>query len=173
MNKAQFLEDIQQRQRPTLVEFWAPWCAPCRVMAPALERVSQRYQGRVDLVRVNADEAGELVQALGVYGIPTLIAYDNGREVLRRTGIQSESGLAQIFEALAHGDWMSVQGPSKTERLLRLISGGVLLVLGLSNTSSWWLMVLGGVLMFSGVYDRFPVYRALAPKVKRWLRLEA
>jgi len=155
---------------PLVVEFWAPWCGPCRVMAPAFERVAQKYAGQVTVVRINADDSPEVVQALGILGIPTVLGFKDGREVFRRVGLQSESALNQLFAALVQGRVDVGNSLGMTERLLRLVSGTALLAWGWFNESSVILMVVGAGLMFSAVYDRCPVWRALTTWVKSRLQ---
>ncbi len=170
MNLEQWQEMLHRASRPLIVEFWAPWCGPCRVMAPLLERVAHTFEERVDLVRINADDSPEVVQALGILGIPTLIGFDGTREVFRRMGMQSESTLERLFEALAEGKSTAVSSPSLMERLLRLASGTVILALGWINGPAVVLMLLGAALIFSAVYDRCPLYNALALRVKSRLQ---
>ncbi|WP_299027188.1 thioredoxin domain-containing protein [uncultured Thermanaerothrix sp.] len=170
MNLEQWQEMLQRTSWPIVVEFWAPWCGPCRVMAPSLERVAHKFEGQVDLVRINADDAPEVVQALGILGIPTLIGFEGGREVFRRVGLQSESTLERLFEALLKGKTEGVSSLGRIERLMRLVSGTVILVLGWGNGPALALMLVGAALIFSAVYDRCPLYNALISRVKAWRR---
>ncbi|MDZ7733938.1 MAG: thioredoxin [Acidimicrobiia bacterium] len=78
---------------PVLVDLWAPWCGPCRMVSPALEKLARDYAGRVKLVKVNVDEAPGISQRFGVQGIPTLLVSDGGRILDRRTGAAPESQL--------------------------------------------------------------------------------
>ncbi len=170
MLQTSFLDRLRRHERPVVVDVWAPWCLPCRTIEPALDRLAERYAGRVDLWRVNADEEPEAVRALGVYGVPTLIGFRQGREVVRRTGALSEDALAQLFEAALSG-----QGPAHprlmaTDRLLRLLAGGALLALGWRAGPAPALLVIGGIVLFSGVYDRCPLWQAVAPRLVAALR---
>lgn len=171
MNLEEWQSTLNQSSLPIVVEVWAPWCGPCRVMAPGLERVAQRYAGQVELVRVNADESPEVVQTLNILGIPTLIGFDRGKEVFRRMGLQSEAALGQLFDALTRGQTPHIS-LGLTERLLRLISGTVVLVLAWNNDASWILIAVGLGLIFSAVYDRCPLYNMLTTRVKSWLSLK-
>jgi thioredoxin len=170
MNKKQFLEKLQQTAQPVIVELWAPWCAPCRSMAPALERAAKEFQDRVELLRINADEVPELVRDLGVLGIPTLIAYRGEQELFRKSGAQSLESLQGLFASALAGE-SAKRGPSSLDRLLRAGAGVALAVIGLANPAAWLLLVPGGLLLFSAVYDRCPIYQAVAPRLKAWLKI--
>jgi thioredoxin 2 len=71
---------------PILVDFWAPWCGPCRTVAPHIEQLAQRNSGKLLVVKVNADEVSDLTTRLGVQGIPTLAIFSKGREAGRTVG---------------------------------------------------------------------------------------
>jgi len=71
---------------PVLVDFWAPWCGPCRMMAPAFEQASRQLAGRALLVKVNSDDNPMLSQRYGIRSIPTLLRLDGGRESARQSG---------------------------------------------------------------------------------------
>jgi len=71
---------------PVLVDLWAPWCGPCRVVAPGVERAARELAGRLKAVKVNVDEAPRVAEHLGVRGIPTLLILRQGREVARQVG---------------------------------------------------------------------------------------
>ena len=71
---------------PVLLDLWAPWCGPCRVVAPGVERAARELAGRLKAVKVNVDEAPRVAERLGVQGIPTLLILRQGREVARQVG---------------------------------------------------------------------------------------
>jgi thioredoxin 2 len=79
---------------PVVVDFWAPWCGPCRMISPALERLAARYAGRMKLVKVNVDENPDVAARYGAMSIPLLVLIDHGREVDRQVGAAPESRLA-------------------------------------------------------------------------------
>lgn len=88
-----------------LVDLWAPWCGPCRMVSPALERLARANAGRVKLVKVNVDEAPAIAERFGVRGIPTLLVLRHGTVVARQTGAPPEPALrAWLDEALRHAD---------------------------------------------------------------------
>lgn len=82
----------------TLMDFGAPWCAPCRLQEPIIHRLADRFQGKVLIAASNVDENRALASSLGIQGIPTLIIFKNGREIQRLVGLQSESTLSDVLE---------------------------------------------------------------------------
>jgi thioredoxin 1 len=140
---------------------------PCRTIKPILEKLAQEYKGRVDLWQVNADESQELLRDLKVYGIPTLIVYRDGKEILRQVGAKPAGALKSLFESLATGGELIPEGLSNLTRFIRLTIGGVILVLGWANQSNWLIFLLGGIVMFTAVYDRCPIWRALTAQFKK------
>jgi thioredoxin len=166
MKKFEFQRKIKNNPRPIIVDLWAPWCAPCRAMEPAFKHTSQKYSGRVDVLKINADESPEVMKELGVMSIPTVIGFANGQEILRRAGMQTEGMLDFFFEATFNQKKPAVMPPAPAARVVRTILGVSLLIAGWFWGQSILLMVLGGVVIFSGFYDRCPVFKAIAPRVK-------
>jgi thioredoxin 1 len=83
----------------TLVDFWAEWCGPCRMMAPVLDEVAAQYAGKVTVGKVNVDNEGELAQEFSVSSIPTLIIMKDGQEVNRYIGVTPKAELARGLDA--------------------------------------------------------------------------
>ena len=79
-----------------LVDFYAEWCGPCRAQAPVLEAFAERYEGRVKVAKLDVDQAPSVAQRLGIISVPTLVAFREGKETARRTGVQSSEGLAAL-----------------------------------------------------------------------------
>jgi thioredoxin 2 len=97
-----FERHIQRSEVPIVVDFWAPWCGPCRAMAPVFEAAAQRLEPRVRFVKVNTDEVPELANRFAIRGIPTVIAFKQGREVARQSGAMSGEQLQQwLTDSLA------------------------------------------------------------------------
>jgi thioredoxin len=177
MDSSHHVKDFQSKlnanNRPVVVDFWAPWCAPCRRIEPALHRVEQEYKGQVDLWRINADENPDLLRHLHVYGIPTLLAFQGQAEVTRSTGVASPGAIKSLFEAALQGEAPLAAGIPVAERALRLGAG-----LFLAGLAAWGgfsgiylaLAVLGGAVAFSAVYDRCPIWQAIAPRASAWLK---
>lgn len=81
-----FGEIAERSVVPVLVDLWAPWCGPCRMVSPALEQLAREFRGRVKLVKVNVDDAADLATRFAVMGIPTLLVLQQGQVVERQTG---------------------------------------------------------------------------------------
>ncbi len=164
MNDASFFDRLQHNERPVVVDIWAPWCMPCRVIEPELARLSRDHQDQVDVWKVNADEQPDVVRALRVFGIPTLLVFRDGREILRRTGADP-AGLVGLFEAARTGAVPVRRGPTPVDRLLRSLAGIALIVIGWQSGPALALLALGGALFFSAVYDRCPIWRMVTARL--------
>ncbi len=86
INSSQFEDEVIKEIIPTVVDFWAPWCGPCRMVSPILEDIATRYPGRIKVVKINTDENPDISMRFGIQGIPTLILFKDGREVNRIIG---------------------------------------------------------------------------------------
>lgn len=171
-----FIERLRSHPHPVVVDFWAPWCAPCRAIEPAVEKLGEEFAGQVDLWKVNADKQPHLVRSLHIYGIPTLIAYHDGKEVGRRTAAATEAVLSSLFVSAITGEKLVQKGLDLNDRFLRLGTGlalvGLAILSGLTGAS---LLVagLGGVIMFTAVYDRCPIYRIVSMQLKGLFQRES
>ena len=85
--------DMNIAEGITLVDFWAPWCGPCRIQTPILEELAESIEGRVKIAKVNTDEASGVARGFGVQAIPTLILFKDGKELQRFIGVQSKDVL--------------------------------------------------------------------------------
>jgi len=137
------------------------------MVKPILEKLALEYTGRVDLWQINADEHQDLLRELKVYGIPALIVYRDGKETLRQVGAKPASALESLFKKLASGDEPTVAGLSITDRFIRMGAGIAIAVIGWTTQSNWLLILFGAALMFSAIYDRCPIWRALTAQFKK------
>jgi thioredoxin 1 len=93
-----FEKAVLQSSVPVLVDFWAPWCGPCRMIAPMLDELSLEYEGRLRIVKVNADDNPDILGRLGIMGIPALVFFKDGREAERVIGARPKAQLASVVE---------------------------------------------------------------------------
>ena len=91
--------DAMIKQGVVLVDFWAPWCGPCRMQLPILEEVASRVAGKATIAKVNVDEAPELAGRFGIQSIPTLLLFKDGQQVKEFSGTQSRAVLMSAIEA--------------------------------------------------------------------------
>lgn len=95
----QAFENVKAQPRPVLLDFWAPWCGPCRMQGPILDEVSTRLGGRAVIGKVNVDEEPQLSERFGVVSIPTLVVLKEGQPAARMVGVQQAGTLVAALEA--------------------------------------------------------------------------
>lgn len=95
---ATFEDVVMKSDVPVLVDFWAPWCGPCRMVGPILESLAVDYEGRAKIVKMNVDEQQQMAGKLGVRSIPTLALFHNGSLVETVVGLRPKEYLAQILD---------------------------------------------------------------------------
>lgn len=88
-----FEKEVLQAKTPVLVDFWAAWCGPCRMLSPTVEELSKEYEGRVKFAKVNVDEERELSARFGIMSIPTLILFKNGKPADSSIGARPKAAL--------------------------------------------------------------------------------
>jgi len=93
-----FEKEVLQSEKPVLVDFWAEWCAPCRMLAPTVAAVAEQYADSASVVKLNVDENPSTSQRYGIKGIPTLILFRAGKEVERVVGAIGKESIARIVE---------------------------------------------------------------------------
>lgn len=95
-----FSQKVLKSDIPVLVDFWAPWCGPCKQLAPVLDTIETELQGRIHVAKVNVDDLPELAQSYAVKAIPTLIVFVNGTEQQRLVGSLPKSKILESLEGL-------------------------------------------------------------------------
>ena len=103
LTAANFDAHVGRSDLPMVVDFWAPWCGPCRAMAPAFEQAAQVLEPGLRLAKLNTDEAQDVAQRFNIRGIPTLILFRGGREAARHTGALAGAGLMAWIRAHVPG----------------------------------------------------------------------
>ena len=93
-----FNEEVLQADLPVLVDFWATWCAPCKIVSPIVEELAEEYDGRVKFVKVNTDENIKTAATYGIRSIPTLLVFKGGQQVDQIIGFQPKGDLQQSLE---------------------------------------------------------------------------
>ena len=93
-----FEEKVLKSSTPTIVDFWAAWCGPCRALAPVIDALAEEYSGQVQFAKLDVDAHPGLSQTYGVHGIPTLILFAGGREVDRFVGYMPKAQLAHSLD---------------------------------------------------------------------------
>src|SRR4030067_2156136 len=83
---------------PVLVDFWAPWCGPCRVIAPILEEVAKEFEGKVRVAKLNVDDSPDIASQVGVRGIPTLILFRDGQIKGQMVGVNPKNNIVQLIQ---------------------------------------------------------------------------
>jgi thioredoxin len=96
VSEAALDDELLQSREPILVDFWAPWCAPCRAMAPALEAVAEKLAGAAKVYKLNVDDNPSVSPRFNVKGIPTLILFKDGREASRLVGLSSKDQIEAL-----------------------------------------------------------------------------
>jgi thioredoxin 1 len=95
---AAFEADVLKSDTPVLVDYWAEWCGPCKMIAPLLDEVARDYDGRLRIVKVNVDENQAITAKYGIRGIPTLKLFKNGEEVATKVGALSKAQLTAFLD---------------------------------------------------------------------------
>ena len=95
---ANFEAEVLQSEVPVLVDYWAAWCGPCKMIAPLLDEAAQTFEGRVTIAKLNVDENPDVPAKYGVRGIPTLMLFKNGEAAVTKVGAMSKSQLNSFLE---------------------------------------------------------------------------
>ena len=93
-----FEQEVIKSETPVLVDFWAEWCQPCRMLAPTVEAVAERYDGVAKVVKLNVDDSSATAQLYGIKGIPTLVLFKGGSEADRVVGTTSKENISRMID---------------------------------------------------------------------------
>lgn len=97
ITKANFEKEVKQCENTVLLDFWATWCGPCKMIAPVVEQIAKEYEGKVKVGKVNVDEEGELAALFKIVSIPTLVVIKNGEVVNTSVGFQSKDEIVSLL----------------------------------------------------------------------------
>ena len=98
-NDGDFEKDVLQSEKPALVDFWAEWCGPCKMIAPLLDEAADDYADRLSVVKLNVDENPNTAQKFGIRSIPTLILFKDGNVQAQKLGAMSKSQLTDFLDS--------------------------------------------------------------------------
>ncbi|MGI0481465.1 thioredoxin [Geminocystis sp. CENA526] len=98
VKEADFKEVVLDSELPVLVDFWAPWCGPCRMVAPVVEEIAQQYEGKVKVVKLNTDENPQIASQYGIRSIPTLMVFKGGQKLEMVVGAVPKTTLSNTLE---------------------------------------------------------------------------
>ena len=99
LTKETFKQQISEVDKPVIVDFWAPWCAPCRMMGPVIEQLATEYDGKAKVGKVNVDEETGLAQQFQVMSIPTIVLMKNGKVINQLIGVRSKAELESLLSS--------------------------------------------------------------------------
>ncbi|GAG26957.1 MAG: thioredoxin [Atribacterota bacterium] len=100
VNGNNFQQEVLESSIPVLVDFWASWCMPCRMLAPTIEKLAEENQGKLKVCKLNTDENQNIAAQYGIQGIPTLIIFKEGKEVGRTVGAMSKEKLQEKLDPI-------------------------------------------------------------------------
>ena len=96
ITKENFETEVLKSELPVLVDFWAPWCGPCRMLAPTVAQIAEEYEGKIKVGKVNVDDEGELAAQFGIASIPTVLVFKNGEVTDTSVGVKTKAQLVAM-----------------------------------------------------------------------------
>ena len=97
ITKDNFKTEVLESERPVLLDFWAPWCGPCRMVSPIVDELAEDLDGKANIGKINVDEQPELAAEFGVMSIPALLLFENGKLVRQAVGARPKSGVLELL----------------------------------------------------------------------------
>ncbi|MDP8259436.1 MAG: thioredoxin [Candidatus Gygaella obscura] len=99
VSESNFKSEVSESKIPCLVDFWAEWCGPCKMIASSLEEIAQEYQGKIKVCKINVDEASSVASSYGIMSIPTLMVFKDGSVQKSAVGALSKADIVALFKA--------------------------------------------------------------------------
>ena len=99
LTEGDFNSIVMKEDEPVLVDFWAPWCAPCRMVGPVVEELAEEYHGRVKVCKVNVDDESKIAAQYGVMSIPTVMVFKNGKVIDKAVGARDKNDFRQMIDS--------------------------------------------------------------------------
>ena len=93
LSSVNFEKEVLKSDKPVLVDFWAPWCMPCKIIAPHVEKLAEEMKAKIKVLKLNVDDAPDVATDLSIFNIPTLIIFKKGEEVSRIVGVNSKEAI--------------------------------------------------------------------------------
>jgi len=97
VTRENFEQEVMQSDKPVLVDFWAPWCGPCKMVAPVIDEVAKEYEGKLKVAKINIDNASDIASQYNVMSIPTLMIFKNGTILTQTVGAVSKDELVKLL----------------------------------------------------------------------------
>lgn len=95
-----FEQEVLKSDKPVLVDFWAPWCMPCRMVSPIVDEIEKEYEGKIKVAKINVDESSQSASKYGIMSIPSLLIFKNGAPVKSMIGVQNKENLKREIDQI-------------------------------------------------------------------------